>query len=304
MRRTIALTAAMLGLFTVLFVAPVDAKAPGSNGRIVFVSGPPGEDPSGAFTMNSDGTDLRALPGPAGFCYRWSPDGSKLATTVDSTYGARPATMNSDGTGVHVLDATTAIMNLACPAWSPDGTRLALEGFNDDDPSIVHGIYTVRSSDGGDLQFLTERGICPCDYSPDGTQLAFPAGEGQVGIIKTDGTGFRLITPRNFNGDGGLGWSPDGRWIVFNRPGSGNLYLVHPDGTGLQQVPLAGAGKDRAGAFNPGWSPDGTRIIFSMFTRASGQVDLYTANPDGTGLVRLTDTTDVDVMADWGPSTG
>jgi Tol biopolymer transport system component len=93
---------------------------------------------------------------------------------------------------------------------------------------------------------VADQGICPCDYSPDGTQIAFPAGVDQVAVIKTDGTGFRLITPPNFNGDSGLSWSPDGRWIVFQRPGSGNLYIVHPNGAGLSQVPLPGAGRGRA----------------------------------------------------------
>jgi Tol biopolymer transport system component len=285
-------------------VTPAGAKALGPNGRIVFQSGPPGEDPSRVFTVNPDGSDAQELPGPAGYCYRWSPDGSELATTADSPYGGRPARMKPDGSGFTILDGTTVIMNLACPSWSPDGTRMALEGFNDDDPSIVHGIYTVRASDGADLAFVTDQGICPCDYSPDGARIAFSAGIDQVGVVNTDGTDFRLITPPNFNGDGGLSWSPDGRWIVFNRPGSGNLYVVHPNGTGLRQLALPGAGRGRAHAFAPGWSPDGARLVFSMYTAASGQVDLYTAKPDGSDLVRVTDTPDVELLADWGPFTG
>jgi Tol biopolymer transport system component len=300
MRRTALFMMIVLGMAS-MFIAPAGAKAPGPNGRIVFEADVPDSDEGNIFTVNPDGSDLHELP-VGGFCFRWSPDGSKLATTADSPFGARPATMNPDGSGFTILDATTVIMNLACPSWSPDGTRIALEGFNDEDPSIVHGIYTVRASDGGDLLLVTDKGICPCDYSPDGSRIAFPAGAGQLGVIDIDGTDFRLITPPNFNGDSGLSWSPDGRWIVFNRPGSGNLYIVHPNGTGLQQIPLRGAGRGRARAFAPGWSPDGTRIVFSMYTAASGQVDLYTAKPDGSDLMRVTNTPDVDVLADWGPS--
>jgi Tol biopolymer transport system component len=127
-----------LGMAVSMIVPAASAKAPGPNGRIVFEADDPGSDETHIFTVDPDGSDLRELP-VGGFCFRWSPDGRKLATTADSPYGARPAVMNPDGSGFTVLDATTANINLACPSWSPDGTRIALEGFNDDDPSVVHG---------------------------------------------------------------------------------------------------------------------------------------------------------------------
>ena len=49
---------------------------------------------------------------------------------------------------------------------------MACEGWDDSDPSRA-GIYTVRASDGPDLQRLTRERDIPCDYSPDGTELAF-----------------------------------------------------------------------------------------------------------------------------------
>jgi Tol biopolymer transport system component len=271
------------------------------DGLVVFVAGPRGEDPSHLYTMNPDGSDVHEIAAPVGYCYRWSPDGTKLATSADTMHGARPATMHPDGSGFTVLDATTDNINLACPAWSPDGRRLALEGWNDQDPSVVHGIYTVRASDGGDLQLLTGAGICPCDYSPDGTRIAFQAGANQLGVMNTDGTGLHLVTPRRFVSYRGLSWSPDGRWIVFNRPGWGGLYVVHPNGTKLRHIAPAGAGRG-VRASSPDWSPDGTQVIFSMYTAATNEVDLYTARPDGSGLVRVTGTPFVDERgAAWGP---
>jgi dipeptidyl aminopeptidase/acylaminoacyl peptidase len=64
---------------------------------------------------------------------------------------------------------------------------------------------------------------------------------------------------------GASAWSPDGRWIAFDRNpsnagltvpplGSSQLWVVRPDGSGLRQLThLTGA--DDPGA--PAWSPDG-----------------------------------------------
>ena len=62
----------------------------------------------------------------------------------------------------------------ACSVWSPDGSRLACLGSSTIDPSL-DGIYTVRSSDGGDVTLVTSIAIenFPGDFSPDGARLVF-----------------------------------------------------------------------------------------------------------------------------------
>jgi hypothetical protein len=68
-------------------------------------------------------------------------------------------------------------LNLACWAWSPRGTRLACEGWDDVHPTRPAGVFTVRSSDGGDLVRVTANPYgghdIPGDYSPDGTRIVF-----------------------------------------------------------------------------------------------------------------------------------
>lgn len=116
-----------------------------------------------------------------------------------------------------------------------------------------------------------------------------------------DRRGGHLVTPHRYMRYRGISWSPDGQWIAFDRPGSGHVYIVHPSGAGLRQVPLPAAVSD-ARMFAAGWSPDATRLVFSMYTPASDQVDLYTANLDGSDLVRITDTPHVDERgAAWEP---
>ena len=92
------------------------------------------------------------------------------------------------------------------------------------------------------------------------------------------------------------GWSLSGDWIVFNKKSGpvgvkgSDLYLVHPDGSGLSAITTEGAaGKsDQVGAV---WSPDGTRLLLTVVP--GGPVkrgDLWIVNVDGTGLAQLTDT--------------
>lgn len=59
---------------------------------------------------------------------------------------------------------------------------------------------------------------------------------------------------------------------------------VHPDGTHLRRI--TGGASDRA----PDWSPGGARLVFSRAPAGSGNSDLWTVKPDGTGLQRVTKT--------------
>ena len=50
-------------------------------------------------------------------------------------------------------------------------------------------------------------------------------------------------------------------------------------------------------AFQPNWAPDGRRVIFGLF--GPDQEDLYTADSDGSDVVRVTDTSDLEDGPDW-----
>jgi Tol biopolymer transport system component len=54
-------------------------------------------------------------------------------------------------------------------------------------------------------------------------------------------------------------WSPDGKRIAFNNnlAGSGRMYIVNIDGSGL--VDLSGVGEGH----EVDWSPDGSSILFA-----------------------------------------
>jgi len=60
-------------------------------------------------------------------------------------------------------------------------------------------------------------------------------------------------------------WSPDGKRLAFfsNRSGKYQVWTIHPDGSGLQQITDNPGGAN----FSP-WSPDGSRLAYgSMYTK-------------------------------------
>jgi Tol biopolymer transport system component len=288
------------------------AKVPGPNGRIVFGRFDPAIDDFHIFTADPDGTrEAQLLPGAAE-CPRWAPDGSKVLVCLANPAGLiRPATVNPQGSGFRLLDNPDPTLNLGCWAWSPNGARLACEGWDDVNVDQSAGIFTVRSSDGRGLVRLTANPYgdhdVPGDYAPDGSRIVFLRSNpdrqaSALFVVNTDGTGLRQLTPWGLAEDAGS-WSPDGRWILFTKPG-GKLYVVRPDGSGLRRI-LLDTGPGRSFAFQPGWSPNGKRIVFSMALQSAGyQEDIFTARADGTDLRRVTNTPDTEEFGDWGPSRG
>jgi Tol biopolymer transport system component len=93
------------------------------------------------------------------------------------------------------------------------------------------------------LQPAVNQGEIPV-WSPDGSRLAwfgFATGSiPKIFIMNADNS-----KPNGFNLPGGLlgalqlAWSPDGDWLTFrfnNEGGGSGLYVIRPDGTGIQLV--------------------------------------------------------------------
>ena len=264
MKRLVALT-----LVATLLPASALATAPGVNGRIAFrrYLGP--DRTQGAiFVANPDGTDERQLTRPprnGGDDYPdVSPDGSFVAFER-CVSACGLYIVNTDGSGLHRVDK--------------DGCKPGKQP-----PACADASYVA--------------------ISPDGKQLAFNRGFGQVrndqidhaGIyrMRIDGSGLKRVSlPKKRTAeDGEPQWSPDGRQIVFVRHnvtarprGQQAVMVVNADGTGLRRVTPY---KLKAGD-GPDWSPDGTQILFrSPENENFLNDDIWTIHPDGTGLRRVT----------------
>jgi Tol biopolymer transport system component len=132
-------------------------------------------------------------------------------------------------------------------------------------------------------------------FSPDGARIAFfsvrrprgnrPPGRERIVVMNLDGSGRRLLTPKNrssFDPD----FSPDGTRIAYNesrpvgRSGVDNrLMVMNVDGSGRRPVTAYGRRRE----INPKWLPDGTGLVFESLNRRSLKSDIELIGPDGSG---------------------
>jgi Tol biopolymer transport system component len=136
-------------------------------------------------------------------------------------------------------------------------------------------------------------------FSPDGQEIAFrgyyhPPADGAYAlyVAPTSGCTAKRLT-RGIAGD--PVWSPDGRWIVFDTSGYGDIDKIRPDGTGLRKL-FSGHGVNEG--WYPAWSPDGRWIAFVRDQRHGSQIWLMRADGSDKHLLR-TDATHVDEGLSW-----
>ena len=92
-------------------------------------------------------------------------------------------------------------------------------------------------------------------------------------------------------------WAPDGQSIVFtsDRNGSGDLFRVNADGSGLTQLTSDAAYEDQAA-----FSPDGKQLVF-VSTRGSGYSDIWTLDIATKRVKALTSGPGGDYRPAWSP---
>jgi Tol biopolymer transport system component len=289
----------------------VPVTPPSQNGRIVF--GEQGQHGSThLFTMDPDGTDVRALSIESS-CMLWGPDSNKILIDQQSIGGLTVrsglATVNPDGTGYAELSQQA----IGCGALSPDGTRFVFPAgprVDDTSSGLRNGIYTARASDGGDLVRLTNFAGMDASYSSDGTQVVFTPMHDRAStlshldsglwVVNADGTGLHLVADTYAIRPS---WSPDGRWILWETGSDGAaVYVIHPDETGLRRITLETVPRLRQAVY-PSWSPDGTRFVFvGLYAH---EANLFTARIDGADVEQITDTHGISYTSpDWGTDTG
>jgi Tol biopolymer transport system component len=238
--------------------------------------------------VEPDGSRVRHVGPEGGPVGRISQDGSRVAFVR----GADIWTARLDRSDERQLTSGAELD--AAPAWSPDGRKIAFvrrAGSTSD-------IFVVESSGGAARQLtrhdLGENVGAPA-WSPDGTRIAFPSFGGLV-VIHSDGSGRRFLSTLGGRAFGDPDWSPDGTRIAL---GGCAIAVLNADGRGYRELTGSGVREGQ-----PSWSPDGRKIVFVRSAvpcagDLSGDSDLWTINPDGTGKTRLTDGPWPDTLPSW-----
>jgi Tol biopolymer transport system component len=247
------------------------------------------------FVMNASGWGLTRLPGARGRDFSWSPSGEQIAFGNNGLI----AVINVDGSS-NPLRLTSPQDNTRNPAWSPDGSQIAFISSAGPTQEL-----RVIGTDGSDERYLADILLTnphSIAWSPNGSQIAFVTDSdgdrtAELNLIKPDGSGLTRLTSKNpaIWGDG-FSWAPDGSRLAFSS--TDGLYIVNADGSGMTKLTEDGS------VFSPSWSPGGDKIVFiGSFRDRLGLVtlngqEIYTINPDGSGLTNLTND---DTMRDMNP---
>lgn len=251
--------------------------------------------PEGIWLIHPDGTEnhnvAADVPGEEKYG-NWSPDGTHLVFT---TRGGETEPLYVYDLGLNTSEQLFQC-NAPClgddePVYSPDGAEVAF--------SRAHGPFVHDDATGNDVPTdcglwigdvatravhqITSNTDPPCDreyfpgWSPDGKHITYwrdpyangaPTGTA-VYTIDPDGTNETQLTDPTMNA-GDPAWSPDGQWIVFSIyplneynfvRAISNLYRIHPDGTGLEQLTHYDTSATRATI--PRYTPDGKWIMFT-----------------------------------------
>ena len=218
-------------------------------------------------TIPAEGGELVAVTADSDVSWNpvWAPDGRHLyyvSNRGGSTNVWRVAIDEATGRVLGEPEPLTTPAPFAAHLTiSADGQRLAYSSVQETQNIFRLGLDPATGEAQGDPVPVTRgtRFWSDPDPSPDGQSVVFYSQvqpEGDLYVIRTDGTGLRQVTSDAAT-DRVPRWSPDGEWIVSfsDRSGDFQVWKSRVDGSELQQV-SGDVGESSVSA----WSPDGARL--------------------------------------------
>lgn len=214
---------------------------------------------------------------------------SKIVFVSDKTRFSELYIMDFNGKNVKQL--TYHRSQVMAPSWSSDGRWLAYSRYTTNSENIRNlDLFILELATGKERLVSSRPGLnSGAVWAPDGKSLiCFLTFEGNAELYQLDLSG-NIIRRLTFHDsvDVEPSFSPDGKRVVFSssRKPAAHLYLLE-DLSKREVTTLTFAGQHNS---TPAWSPKGDRIAFAH--RFNSQFDLFLINPNGLGLVRLTQST-------------
>ena len=192
---------------------------------------------------------------------------------------------------------------IAFKSYAPNNTDIFIAALNGSNarPLVPHAALDYNPS-----------------FDPDGRWIVFTShrsGSADLYRVHVDGSQLERLTDDPAFDDQGA-TSPDGKSLAFvsSRSGQADIWVLD-----LATRKLRNLTNHPAGDFRPAWSPDGQWLAFSSDrnpsrtscpnTTAPGPgpfitpqfTSIYIVHPDGSGLRRITDRTEVAGTARWSP---
>ncbi|MBV9242933.1 MAG: PD40 domain-containing protein [Acidobacteria bacterium] len=234
------------------------------------------------WVMDPDGSHIQKVADNAGWT-SWYPNGKRLLFSRPSADRKTSDiySVNLDGTGLTQMTRDSG--KNSTPEMSPNGKKIAFISTRE---SEKYQLY-VMDADGRNVKrLITDEKVAIFNpqWSPDNKTIVYYAEKGdqkdQVWTIRADGSEAKLLT-NNIGHNTYPVFLPHGRRIVFhsNRDGDDRaIYTMNVDGSDIEVIPNV---KTSFAKF----SPDGKRIVFVI--GGFPQNDVYVANADGTGQVKI-----------------
>jgi Tol biopolymer transport system component/C-terminal processing protease CtpA/Prc len=208
-----------------------------------------------------------------------APDGKKVAFVVRGEVFSTAS--KEGGDAVRVSQTPQAESQVT---WAPDSRRLAYVSLREGAAAIYLYDFGTRAET---LLTRSAQGDHSPRFSPDGRQVAFVRGAGELRVVEVASRQDRMLATGALERpplttDRAFVWSPDGRWIAYAAAGDRlyrNVHLVPAAGGTSRQVSFL------ANSFGNtlSWSPDGTFLLFESGQRTErpqlARVDLVPRTP-------------------------
>lgn len=162
---------------------------------------------------------------------------------------------NPDGSGE--VQVTPVGSELVQYTWTADGSRLLAWYFIITN-GLGNSVFSLITPDGSSIQPFPMQ-VRGANFSPDGTRLAYHAGEGSdvvIMVANVDGSNPRPLTDAGGQNEVNPVWSPDNRQIAYRSEPCSILYVMDADGSNERPLVTGGVCAYR-------WSPDGKEIGYT-----------------------------------------